>query len=51
VLLHAKVPSGTSRLFESVSVTGRASLRVEEIIARWQAAREAERLFLLITDH
>ena len=33
-------------LFEQVSVTGRAALRVEEIIARWQAAREAERVLL-----
>jgi hypothetical protein len=31
------------RAFENVNVTGRAELRVEEIIARWQQAREAER--------
>lgn len=46
VLFHGRVPTSDDRLFESVSVTGRASLRVEEIIARWQAAREAERPFL-----
>ena len=40
----ARAPAGGDRLFEQVSVTGRAALRVEEIIARWQAAREAERL-------
>jgi hypothetical protein len=31
------------RLYESVSVTGRGGLRVEEIIARWQQYREAQR--------
>ncbi len=46
VLLAARTPAGGDRLFEQVSVTGRAALRVEEIIARWQAAREAERLLL-----
>jgi hypothetical protein len=46
VVFHARVPTGEDRLFESVSVTGRASLRVEEIIARWQAARESERAVL-----
>jgi hypothetical protein len=46
VLLVARTPAGGDRLFEQVSVTGRAALRVEEIIARWQAAREAERLLL-----
>jgi hypothetical protein len=48
VLLHARVPTGDGRMFESVSVTARSGLRVEEIIARWQAAREAERQLL---DH
>ena len=48
VLFIARVPSGADHLFESVSVTARAALRVEEIIARWQAAREAERAVL---DH
>ena len=42
----ARAPAGGDRLFEQVSVTGRAALRVEEIIARWQAAREAERRLL-----
>jgi hypothetical protein len=46
VLLRAQVPSGNDRLFEAVRVTGRSSLRVEEIIARWQAAREVQRLLL-----
>jgi hypothetical protein len=46
VLLRAAVPAGGDRLFESVSVTARSALRVEEIIARWQAAREAERALL-----
>lgn len=48
VLLRASVPAGSDRLFEAVRVTGRSSLRVEEIIARWQAARETQRLAL---DH
>ncbi len=48
VLLQATVPAGDDRLFEAVRVTGRSSLRVEEIIARWQAAREMQRLVL---DH
>jgi hypothetical protein len=34
------------RLFEVVSVKASAGLRVEEIIARWQAVRESERLLL-----
>jgi len=46
VLFQARFPAGAERLFESVNVTGRTSLRVEEIIARWQAAREAERRVL-----
>ncbi len=46
VLLQARVPMGSDRLFEAVRVTGRSSLRVEEIIARWQATREAQRLLL-----
>jgi hypothetical protein len=46
VLLRASVPGGSDRLFEAVRVTGRSSLRVEEIIARWQAAREMQRLLL-----
>jgi hypothetical protein len=46
VLFHASMPSTSERLFESVDVAGRASLRVEEIIARWQAARESERALL-----
>ena len=44
VLFVARTPASGDRLFEQVSVTGRAALRVEEIIARWQAAREAERV-------
>ena len=35
--------NGEHRLTESVSVRGRAEMRVEEILARWQASREAER--------
>jgi len=31
------------RIAEAVNVTGRAELRVEEILARWQQARETER--------
>jgi hypothetical protein len=46
VLFRASMPSSSDRVFESVNVTGRASLSVEEIIARWQAAREAERAVL-----
>lgn len=46
VMFLAKMPSGGDRLFESVNVSGRSSLRVEEVIARWQAAREAERAVL-----
>jgi hypothetical protein len=46
VLLRARVPTGDDRLFEAVRVTGRSSLRVEEIIARWQAVREVQRLLL-----
>jgi hypothetical protein len=46
VLFVARAPAGGDRLFEQVSVTGRAALRVEEIIARWQTAREAERVLL-----
>ena len=46
VLFIARAPASGDRLFESVSVTARAALRVEEIIARWQAAREAERALL-----
>jgi hypothetical protein len=46
VVLRATVPAGNDRLFEAVRVTGRSSLRVEEIIARWQAAREAQRRLL-----
>ncbi len=46
VLVVARAPAGGDRLFEQVSVTGRAGLRVEEIIARWQTAREAERALL-----
>jgi hypothetical protein len=37
---------GQERLFEAVDVLGRAELSVEEIIARWQARREAERRLL-----
>jgi hypothetical protein len=48
VLLRATAPAGHDRLFEAVRVTGRSTLRVEEIIARWQAARELQRRFL---DH
>jgi hypothetical protein len=43
VLVVARAGAQTDRVFETVSVTGRASIRVEEIIARWQASREAER--------
>jgi hypothetical protein len=43
VLLFARGEAGHDRLFESVSVTGRSGLRVEEVIARWQASRERER--------
>lgn len=46
VLLRARAPAGNDRLFEAVRVTARSSLRVEEIIARWQAAREMQRLLL-----
>ena len=46
VLFVARAPASGDRLFEQVSVTGRAGLRVEEIIARWQTAREAERALL-----
>ncbi len=46
VLFHARTAASGDRMFESVNVTGRAGLRVEEIIARWQAAREAERQLL-----
>ncbi len=46
VLFVVRAPAGGDRMFESVSVTARAALRVEEIIARWQAAREAERVVL-----
>jgi hypothetical protein len=48
VVLRATVPAGHDRLFEAVRVTGRSNLRVEEIIARWQATREMQRLLL---DH
>ena len=48
VVLRATVPAGHDRLFEAVRVTGRSSLRVEEIIARWQATREMQRRLL---DH
>ena len=41
--VRARMPARGGRVFESVDVTGRASLSVEEILARWQAAREAER--------
>ena len=44
--VHVRRGGGESRLFEAVDVRGRADLRVEEIIARWQAAREAERRML-----
>ena len=37
---------GEERLFEAVDVRGRADLSVEEVIARWQATREAERRLL-----
>jgi hypothetical protein len=43
VLFRARTAASGDRVFESVNVTARAGLRVEEIIARWQAAREAER--------
>jgi hypothetical protein len=46
VLLVARAGTPGDRLFEAVNVTGRASMRVEEIIARWQASREAERQLL-----
>jgi hypothetical protein len=46
VLLRARMPAGNDRVFEAVRVTGRSNLRVEEIIARWQAAREMQRLVL-----
>ena len=46
VLLRATVPAAGDRLFEAVRVTGRSTLRVEEIIARWQAARETQRRIL-----
>lgn len=39
---------GQERLYEAVDVRGRSELSVEEIIARWQASREAERQAL---DH
>jgi hypothetical protein len=42
-LVHVARGGGEGRLFEAVNVPGRADLRVEEIIARWQAAREVER--------
>jgi len=41
--VHVARGGGEGRLFEAVNVPGRADLRVEEIIARWQAAREVER--------
>jgi len=44
--VHVRRGGGESRLFEAVTVAGRADLRVEEIIARWQTAREAERRVL-----
>jgi hypothetical protein len=43
VLLRISLGTGDQRMFEAVNVKGRADLRVEEIIARWQASREAER--------
>ena len=43
VLARVTHAGGEERLFEAVSVKGRAELRVEEIIARWQSAREADR--------
>jgi hypothetical protein len=46
VVFQARIPTGADRVFESVNVSARAALRVEEIIARWQAAREAERALL-----
>jgi hypothetical protein len=46
VLFAARAPAAGDRLFEQVTVTGRAALLVEEIIARWQSAREAERVLL-----
>jgi hypothetical protein len=41
VSLHRK--EADDRVFESVTVAGRAELRVEEVIARWQQFREAQR--------
>ena len=46
--LHVRRSGSQERLFEAVDVRGRAELSVEEVIARWQAAREAERRTL---DH
>jgi hypothetical protein len=40
VVLHQKA---ADRVFESVSVAGRAELRVEEVLARWQQYREDQR--------
>ncbi len=42
-LVHVRRSGGEERLFEAVKVTAQAGLSVEEIIARWQASREAER--------
>ena len=46
LLIRRGDPAG--RHFEAVNVRGRAELRVEEVIARWQATRETERRLL---DH
>jgi hypothetical protein len=46
VFLRVSQGGGDQRLFEAVNVKGRADLRVEEIIARWQASRETERRLL-----
>jgi hypothetical protein len=40
VVLHRKT---ADRVFESVNVAGRAELRVEEVLARWQQYREDQR--------
>jgi hypothetical protein len=46
--LQVRRTGSQERLFEAVNVHGRAELRVEEVIARWQTVREAERRLL---DH
>jgi hypothetical protein len=45
-VFHARAAASDDRLFEAVNVTARSSMRVEEVIARWQTSRETERRFL-----